>query len=432
MPGKKLLVADDSLTIQKVIRLALTNEGYEIQTVSDGMDAVQQISLFRPDLVLIDVSLPGKTAFEVKREINHSNDHEEVRFILMSSAFEKVDEDQAKEVGFHGRLTKPFDPANLRQVLSAGLEQVTAKRMEKTAFVSRPPTTPPGFPPGPPPLQVSPPPPNAAMKGSFAEPPPFPSVAPPQGSEMMPPPPMAPSSFEAPLPTPESVSIFPPLTALSTPPPPPETSVSETASQLWDGEGPLTGQPDPILNASGDGESDIQSLTESTIRATHLDDYEWNVKEPTLKPFPSLTEQPGSTFRIEPPKYSSEGETKLAPPSSEDFPHDEQMPPFIPETAEARGTPMITQDFSEATSLNLSKIASTELPAMNPLADPGTPEYKADLSSTATNTLDKTEVETMVKDQVQALLEKMAQQLLPEMAEKIIKEEIHKMLSETS
>src|SRR5213595_498171 len=66
MPGKKLLVADDSLTIQKVIRLALSNEGYEIQAVSDGNDAIQQISLFRPDVVLIDVSLPGKTAFEVK------------------------------------------------------------------------------------------------------------------------------------------------------------------------------------------------------------------------------------------------------------------------------------------------------------------------------------------------------------------------------
>src|SRR3954467_12761408 len=117
MPGKKLLVADDSLTIQKVIRLALSNEGYEIQAVSDGNDALQQISLFRPDVVLIDVSLPGKTAFEVKREINQLDDLEEVRFVLMSSAFEKVDEVQATEVNFHGQLTKPFDPAHLRQIL---------------------------------------------------------------------------------------------------------------------------------------------------------------------------------------------------------------------------------------------------------------------------------------------------------------------------
>src|ERR1041385_6759705 len=100
MLGKKLLVADDSLTIQKVIRLALSNEGYEIQAVSDGNDAVQQISLFRPDIILIDVSLPGKTALEVKREVNQHEDLEEVRFVLMSSAFEKVDEPAIQQVKF--------------------------------------------------------------------------------------------------------------------------------------------------------------------------------------------------------------------------------------------------------------------------------------------------------------------------------------------
>src|SRR4051794_24785060 len=138
MPGKKLLVADDSLTIQKVIRLALSNEGHDIQAVSDGNDAIQQISLFRPDVVLIDVSLPGKTAFEVKRSINEHVDLEEVRFVLMSSAFEKVDEVQVEEVKFHGRLTKPFDPAHLRQVLTDVLAQITAKRMEPTSLLKRP------------------------------------------------------------------------------------------------------------------------------------------------------------------------------------------------------------------------------------------------------------------------------------------------------
>src|SRR3954470_17693871 len=102
MPGKKLLVADDSLTIQKVIRLALSNEGYEIQTVSDGDDAIQQISLFRPDIVLIDVSLPGQSAFEVKRAINAQEDFKGARFVLMSSAFEKIDEKQLGELSFDG------------------------------------------------------------------------------------------------------------------------------------------------------------------------------------------------------------------------------------------------------------------------------------------------------------------------------------------
>src|SRR3954464_8388838 len=98
MAANKLLVADDSLTIQKVIRLALSNEGYEIQAVSDGNDATQQISLFRPDVVLIDVSLPGKSAFEIKKDLNSQPDLSHIRFVLMSSAFEQVDESKVTEV----------------------------------------------------------------------------------------------------------------------------------------------------------------------------------------------------------------------------------------------------------------------------------------------------------------------------------------------
>lgn len=118
MPPKKILVADDSLTIQKVIRLALANEGYEIQAVSEGKEAIEQIALFQPDLCLIDVSLPRKNAFEVKRELQQFEDFRNLSFILMSSAFEQVDEKQVEELKFDGRLVKPFDPAHLRKTLS--------------------------------------------------------------------------------------------------------------------------------------------------------------------------------------------------------------------------------------------------------------------------------------------------------------------------
>jgi CheY-like chemotaxis protein len=161
---KKLLVADDSLTIQKVIRLALSgaasgaSDGYEIQTVSDGNDAIQQVSLFRPDVVLIDVSLPGKSAFEVKRSTNQHRDLGHVRFVLMSSAFEKVDEVQVEEVGFDGRLTKPFDPAHLRDVLA----QVLAKAppAPPSASASTPPAPPSDFPDFEPTMTLAPPPPR--------------------------------------------------------------------------------------------------------------------------------------------------------------------------------------------------------------------------------------------------------------------------------
>lgn len=128
--SKKLLVADDSLTIQKVIRLALSNEGYEIQAVSDCDDALEQIALFQPQVVLIDVSLPKKSAFEVKAKINEIEDAKDVRFVLMSSAFEQVDEKKASEVGFDGRLIKPFDPGHLRKVLSTVLSKQPSRKVD--------------------------------------------------------------------------------------------------------------------------------------------------------------------------------------------------------------------------------------------------------------------------------------------------------------
>ena len=114
---KKILVADDSLTIQKVIRLALSGDGYEIQTVSDGKEALEQASLFRPDICIIDVSLPVFDAYQIREQLIHQPDLKNIPVILMSSAFEKVDEGRAQSLGFAGHLIKPFDPSHLRSTL---------------------------------------------------------------------------------------------------------------------------------------------------------------------------------------------------------------------------------------------------------------------------------------------------------------------------
>ena len=117
MAGKKILVADDSLTIQKVIRLALSGDGYEIQTVSDGKEAIEQASLFRPDICIIDVSLPHYDAYQIREHFIMKPDLKNIPVILMSSAFEKVDEARAEKLGFAGHLIKPFDPSHLRSTL---------------------------------------------------------------------------------------------------------------------------------------------------------------------------------------------------------------------------------------------------------------------------------------------------------------------------
>lgn len=140
MAGKKILVADDSLTIQKVIRLALSGDGYEIQTVSDGKEALEQASLFRPDICILDVSLPLLDAYQLRESFLAKPDLAGVPVILMSSAFEKVDETRAKNLGFSGHLVKPFDPSHLRSTLLSVAQQ--APRVDPVAATIHAPPTP--------------------------------------------------------------------------------------------------------------------------------------------------------------------------------------------------------------------------------------------------------------------------------------------------
>ena len=135
--SKKILVADDSLTIQKVIRLALSGDGYEIQTVSDGKEALEQASLFRPDICVIDVSLPQFDAYQIRELFMNKPDLKNIPVILMSSAFEKVDETRAKSLGFAGHLIKPFDPSHLRSTLLA-VSNYTPKNDPVTATINAP------------------------------------------------------------------------------------------------------------------------------------------------------------------------------------------------------------------------------------------------------------------------------------------------------
>src|SRR5262249_3243809 len=134
-----------SVTIQKVIKLALSSEGYDILAVSDGKEAIRAIQEERPDVVLIDVTLPGADAYEVKRAINANPKLANTGFILMLSAFERVDEKAIEEPRFQGRLIKPFDPSHLRKAVSELMNgKGTAAPTAAPSLTMAPPPPPPG------------------------------------------------------------------------------------------------------------------------------------------------------------------------------------------------------------------------------------------------------------------------------------------------
>ncbi|MEP6848220.1 MAG: response regulator [Acidobacteriota bacterium] len=116
MPNRKLLLADDSVTIQKVINLTFADEGIEVSAVSDGDAAMQRFNEFRPDIVLADVNMPGLNGYQICEELRGREDAANIPVILLVGKFEPFDEDEARRVGANDWITKPFQ--SIRQLVA--------------------------------------------------------------------------------------------------------------------------------------------------------------------------------------------------------------------------------------------------------------------------------------------------------------------------
>ena len=114
--GRKLLLADDSIAIQKVIDLTFTDEGMEVTTVGDGRDALEKLNQFTPDVVLADIFMPGVDGYELCKFIKEDERFRGVPVMLLVGSFEPYDEAEAKRAGADDVVTKPFQ--SIRDLVS--------------------------------------------------------------------------------------------------------------------------------------------------------------------------------------------------------------------------------------------------------------------------------------------------------------------------
>jgi CheY-like chemotaxis protein len=105
-----LLLADDSVTIQRVIELTFAEEDVDVVAVSDGDQAIKHLESAPPDIVLADIGMPGRDGYEVARYIRQTPKLAHIPVVLLTGAFEPVDQAKAAEVGCDGVLAKPFEP----------------------------------------------------------------------------------------------------------------------------------------------------------------------------------------------------------------------------------------------------------------------------------------------------------------------------------
>ena len=108
LAGRKLLLADDSATIQKVIDLTFADEGVQVVSVSNGREAIDRLPEIRPDVVLVDVFMPSPNGYEVCEYVKTNEQLKHIPVMLLVGSFEPFDEAEARRVGADDILTKPF------------------------------------------------------------------------------------------------------------------------------------------------------------------------------------------------------------------------------------------------------------------------------------------------------------------------------------
>ena len=127
--GTKLLLADDSITIQKVVGIIFASEEYDLAIVDNGSAALVKAKAVKPDVLLVDAVMPGMTGYEVCEEIRRDPLLENVPILLLTGAFEPFDEEKARKSGADDFISKPFESQSLidkvTNLISLGRQRTT-------------------------------------------------------------------------------------------------------------------------------------------------------------------------------------------------------------------------------------------------------------------------------------------------------------------
>jgi DNA-binding response OmpR family regulator len=125
MASKKpiILVADDDPQILTMLGIRLSKKGYEILEASDGLQTLKLARQHRPDLVLLDVMMPGKNGWEVAKELRSDEELRNVGIVMLTAIGEKVNELTSPLYGADAFIDKPFDFTDLEAKIKAVLEE---------------------------------------------------------------------------------------------------------------------------------------------------------------------------------------------------------------------------------------------------------------------------------------------------------------------
>jgi DNA-binding response OmpR family regulator len=159
----KVIVADPSPSVQKVVQMALTVPDFELHPFEDGVELLQSLGRINPDAVLVSLSLPGRDGYDVGRYMRGREDFRRTALLFLRNAFETLDLEKLRGIDYDEIVQKPFDSEKLAQTVreivdrkksphsfpeESFLEDIppteSISLFEETEFVPPPPAFPPG------------------------------------------------------------------------------------------------------------------------------------------------------------------------------------------------------------------------------------------------------------------------------------------------
>ncbi len=123
MGAQRVLIADDNRFIRTLVKAALAPDDYDIVEAVDGVDAFEKIGSEAPDLVLLDLVMPGMSGFEVLERMGAGGSGPPCPVMMLTTAASAADLERASAIGAADYLVKPFDKNELREKVAALLAE---------------------------------------------------------------------------------------------------------------------------------------------------------------------------------------------------------------------------------------------------------------------------------------------------------------------
>lgn len=114
---KQILLIEDEENIAEAIRFILSRDGWVVQVIRDGAGAWAMVQQMRPDMVILDVMLPGKTGLEILTELRAHADFADLPILMLTAKGQGRDRVAAERAGVSAFMTKPFDNSEIRAVV---------------------------------------------------------------------------------------------------------------------------------------------------------------------------------------------------------------------------------------------------------------------------------------------------------------------------